>query len=312
MIGVDMDIRQLRYFMAIVEEGQISRAAQRLHIAQPPLSLQLKLLEQELGVQLIERNTRRLQPTPAGHALYQRAEQIVGLVDAAAKEVREQDGAMRGVLAIGSPTAIGNLYMPERIKAFHEHYPDISFQWREGNTFRILELLDANVIEFGIVRLPVREGAYDMISLLTEPWVAIVPKQNARQPKSITLSKLAAAPLLLMHRQSGIRAHDMVIDAFAATRLVPNILCESDSVLALLSLVERGLGTAIMPKSTLNLRPDDFHVMEIADCKLESSVALVWHKNRRLSSAARLFLSMFDAAGTMHASDSFLPKGTPC
>ncbi|RJX34190.1 MAG: LysR family transcriptional regulator [Oxalobacter sp.] len=296
-----MDIRQLRYFMAIVEEGQISRAARRLHIAQPPLSLQLKLLEAELGVQLIERNTRSLQPTQAGHALYQRAEQIVSLIDAASKEVREQDGAMRGVLAMGSPPALGSLFMPERIQAFHTHYPEIRFQWREGNTFRILELLDANVIEFGIVRLPVREGAFDMIPLLTEPWVAIVPKKK-RLPKSIILSQLAQSPLLLMHRQSGIRAHDMVLDAFASVGLSPVIFCESDNVLALLSLAERDLGIAIMPRSTLRLRPDAFHAMEIADCQLESSVAVIWLRERRLSAAARLFLEMFKPTGTMQTS----------
>ena len=291
-----MDIRQLRYFMAIVEEGQISRAAQRLHIAQPPLSLQLKLLEQELGVQLIERSTRSLQLTQAGHSLYQRAEQIVGLVDAAAKEVREQDGAMRGALSIGSPPALGNMYIPDRIKVFHERYPEIHFQWREGNTFRILELLDANVIEFGIVRLPVRDGAYDMIPLLTEPWVAVVQKQatKARQAQSFSLSQLAGMPLLLMHRQDGIRSHDMVLDALKAAGISPNIFCESDNVLALLSLVERGMGTAIMPRSTLSLRPEgDFHVMEIADSSLESSVAVVWPKGRRLSAPARLFLETF-------------------
>ena len=309
-----MDIRQLRYFMAIVEEGQISRAAQRLHIAQPPLSLQLKLLEQELGVQLIERSTRSLQPTKAGHALYQRAEQIVGMVDAAAKEVREYDGAMRGVLAIGSPPAIGNLYMPERIQAFHARYPEISFQWREGNTFRMLELLDANVIEFAIVRLPVRDGAYDMIPLLTEPWVAVCGRGAAdgARRESITLSELAQAPLLLMNRQAGVRAHDMVFDAFAAANIVPNVFCESDNVLALLSLVERGLGAAIMPRSTLTLRSvDAFEILEIADCKLESSVAVIWQKKRRLSAPARLFLELFDEA-TMHASEPFLPKGFPC
>ena len=288
-----MDVRQLRYFMAIVEEGQISRAAKRLHIAQPPLSLQLKLLEEELGVQLIERNTRSLQPTSAGHELYQRAEQIISMIDAAAKEVGEHNKSLRGVLSIGSPPALGNLFMPARIERFHQQYPDIRFMWREGNTFRIIELLDANIIEFGLVRLPVREGAYDMIHLLTEPWMVMVRKEKGRQPKSVTLAKLASMPLLLMHRQSGIRAHDMVIDAFASNGLTPNILCESDNVLALLSLVERGLGAAIMPQSTLNLRPEGFHAMQIADCKLESSTAMIWPKGRRLSAAAHLFLDMF-------------------
>jgi DNA-binding transcriptional LysR family regulator len=100
-----MDIRQLKYFMAIVEEGQISRAAKRLHMAQPPLSLQLKMLEENLGVQLIERTTKSLRLTEAGHALYQRAEQILGLVDTTTKEIREFDQGLRGTLGIGSPPA---------------------------------------------------------------------------------------------------------------------------------------------------------------------------------------------------------------
>ena len=186
--------------------------------------------------------------------------------------------------------------MPDRIKAFNERYPEVRFQWREGNTFRVLELLDAKVIEFGIVRLPVYEGAYESIPLLTEPWVAVMPKNARDQPEQITLAELAERPLVLMHRQSGIRAHDMVHDAFAAMQITPKIFCESDNVLAVLSLVERGLGTAIMPRSTVSLRSaDDFHLMEIANCKLESSVAIIWPATGRLSTPARLFLDMFQS-----------------
>ena len=101
-----MDVRQLKYFMAIAEEGQISRAAKRLHISQPPLSLQLKLLEEKLGVQLIERDTRSMKLTQAGHMLYQRAEQILGMIDTASKEVREYHGGVHGMLSIGSPPAL--------------------------------------------------------------------------------------------------------------------------------------------------------------------------------------------------------------
>ena len=290
-----MDIKQLKYFMAIVEEGQISRAAKRLHISQPPLSLQLKLLEEKLGVILIERDTRSMKLTQAGHMLYQRAEQILGMIDTASKEVREYHGGVRGMLSIGSPPALGNIYIPDRIKEFNERYPEVQFQWREGNTFRVMELLDAKVIEFGIVRLPVHEGAYDSIPLLTEPWVAVTPKKATDQPEQITLAELTEVPLILMHRQSGIRAHDMVHDAFSEMRITPNIFCESDNVLALLSLVERGLGTAIMPRTTVSLRPEDFHLMEIVDCKLESSVAIIWPESTRLSTPARLFLEMFQS-----------------
>jgi len=291
-----MDIRQLKYFCTIVEQGQISRAAQKLHIAQPPLSLHLKLLEQELGVQLIERNTRSLRLTKAGHALYQRAEKILEMVDATTKELKEFDESVQGVLAIGSPPAVGSLYIPQRIRQFHENYPGISFQWREGNTFRVLELLDANLVEIGVVRLPVQESAYESIPLLTEPWVAVTRKDDAQFNRltSIPLTELGKAPLLLMNRQEGIHCHDMVLDELRASDIKPNVVCESDNVLALLSLVEAGMGITILPRSTMCLRPsDDFHIMDVAGCVLESSVAVVWQKGRRLSTAARLFLDSF-------------------
>ncbi len=290
-----MDIRQLKYFRTIVEEGQISRAAQKLHMAQPPLSLQLKLLEQELGVQLIERNSRNLRPTDAGIALYQRAEQILYMVDSAKREVREFEQSVHGVLAFGSPQALGLQLMPERIRRFHDAYPGVSFQWREGNTFRVLELLEAYLIELGIVRLPVPDRNYDSMPLMTEPWVAVTRWDDKRhyKRKTIPLSEIGKLPLLLMNRREGIRSHDMVIDELRSTGITPNIVCESDNVLALLSLVEAGMGITILPQSTLSLRPGEFHVMRVTECALESQVAIIWHKGRRLSTVARLFLDTF-------------------
>src|SRR5690606_28030872 len=279
----DMDLRQLKYFMATVEEGQISRAARRLHMAQPPLSLQLKTLEEELGVQLIERTNKRLRLTEAGHALYQRAEQIVGLVDNTTKEIREFDQGLRGTLGIGSPPGIGHLTLPSRIAAFHATYPEVRFQWREGNTYRVLELLDAHVIEIGIVRLPVDENTYEIRPLITEPWVAVTRiAPDKKRPRTISLSRLARQPLLLMHRQQGIQCHDMVWDALRAAGIEPTVFCESDNVTALLTLAELGLGAAIVPRSAAALKTSNtLHVMEISDCKLESAVAITWLKGQR-------------------------------
>ncbi|HWT70812.1 MAG TPA: LysR family transcriptional regulator [Oxalicibacterium sp.] len=290
-----MDIRQLKYFMAIAEEGQISRAARRLHMAQPPLSLQLKMLEDELGARLIERNTKSLRLTEAGHALYQRAEQIVGLVDTTTKEIREFDQGLRGTLAIGSPPGIGHLYMPPRIAEFHTAYPEVNFQWREGNTYRVLELLDARVIELGIVRLPIDQNAYEWTPLVTEPWVAVTRRLRGQpRPASITLPALAQEPLLMMQRQQGIFSHDMVWDELRAANVAPTVFCESDNVLALLALVELGLGAAIVPRSAAALKSaKELHVMDITGCKLESAVAITWLRGQRLSAAAKQFLEMF-------------------
>jgi DNA-binding transcriptional LysR family regulator len=290
-----MDIRQLKYFMAIVEEGQISRAAKRLHMAQPPLSLQLKMLEENLGVQLIERNTKSLRLTEAGHALYQRAEQIVGLVDSTTKEIREFDQGLRGTLGIGSPPGIGHLYMPPRIADFHAQYPDVTFRWREGNTYRVLELLNSHVIEVGIVRLPIDENAYEWKPLVIEPWVAVMRRSAGQaRPSSITLPELAQEPLLMMQRQQGIFSHDMVWDELRAADVEPTVFCESDNVMALLMLVELGLGAAIVPRSAAMLKPSKrLHIAEIRGCKLESAVAITWLKGQRLSAAAKQFLAMF-------------------
>ena len=291
-----MDIRQLRYFCAIAEEGQISRAAQRLHITQPPLSHQLKLLEEELGVRLIDRNTRSLSLTRAGHIFYQRAKQIFGMLHAAADEVKDIEFGVNGVLAIGSPPAIGNLYIPEKIRCFHEMYPHVRFQWREGNTFRILELLESDLIEFGLVRLPVPAGAYEMKSLLTEPWVVVTRKNDSKwkDKTSLVLEELSDIPLILMHRQAGIYCHDMIVDEMKVQGISINIACESDNISAILALVEKELGIAILPESTLSVRPsEDFHKMSIAGCPLQSASAIIWKKERRLSKAARLFLELF-------------------
>jgi DNA-binding transcriptional LysR family regulator len=290
-----MDIRQLKYFMAIAEEGQISRAAKRLHMAQPPLSLQLKMLEENLGVQLIERNTKSLRLTEAGHALYQRAEQILGLVDTTTKEIREFDQGLRGTLGIGSPPGIGHLYMPPRLAEFHAKYPEVTFQWREGNTYRVLELLNSHVIEVGIVRLPIDDKLYEIKPLVIEPWVAVLRKSPGQsRPAKITLPQVAREPLLLMQRQQGIFWHDMVWDELRAAKVEPVVFCESDNVMALLTLVELGLGAAIVPRSAAALKASDaLHIAEITGCKLESAVAITWLKGQRLSAAAKQFLEMF-------------------
>ncbi len=291
-----MDIRQLRYFCAIAEEGQISRAAQRLHIAQPPLSYQLKLLEEELGVKLVDRNTRNLSLTQAGHVFYQRAEQILGMLQAAASEVKDVEYGVNGILAIGSPPAIGNIYIPERIARFHKEYPYVRFQWREGHTFRILELLEADMIEFGIVRLPVPAGAYEQLPLLTESWLAVARHDDPvwQGKNALELEELDGVPLIMMHRQSGIYCHDMVVDEMKAKGITPDIVCESDNISAILALVDKGIGMAILPESTLSVRPaKDFHRMAISGCQLESSSAIIWKKEKRLSRAAKLFLELF-------------------
>ena len=148
-----MDIKQLLYFSTIAQEGQITRAAKKLHMAQPPLSQQLKSLEQELGVLLMDRKGKKLELTEAGKVLYERAIELLQRVDDISLEVKEVGEGLKGELSIGS-VKTGFSYIPERFRLFREQYPQVSFRLYEGDSFRLADHLRKREIELAIVRLP--------------------------------------------------------------------------------------------------------------------------------------------------------------
>lgn len=294
-----MDLRQLRYFLKIAEEGQITRAAKRLHMAQPPLSHQLKLLEQELGVQLVERMGRKLKLTEAGQSLQRRAEQIVGLMDATVSEMKEYDTGVRGTLSIGTVASAGAALLPDRIRAFHDSYPSIYFQLWEGDTYRITQLLESRVIEVGLVRLPVDNlSQYNIIHLHTEPLVAAMSPTwfEGVNDDPIRLSDLADIPLLLLRREQGTFIYQQFVGACEKAGFEPRVLCESADIMTLLTLAEAGVGVTIVPKSAISLRTGTtLHFREISKPSLESTAAVVWLRNRFLSTPAQRFIDMFSS-----------------
>ncbi|WP_313897590.1 LysR family transcriptional regulator [Bacillus litorisediminis] len=252
-----MDIRQLFYFCTIVQEGQITRAAKKLHMAQPPLSQQLKQLEQELGVTLLERNGRSLELTEAGKLLYQRARHLLTQLEETKQEVKETGEGLRGVLAIGSVKTCFS-HLPDKIRQFRELYPNVSFQLREGDTFYVSELLRNREVELAIVRLPLNTQEFSMIPLPNEPYVAVVPKQWENQlssAKAISMKELKKFPLLLLHRINGVGQFEMVINECKRHGFYPTIACDCPDAAMLLALVDAGVGVTLVPKSTLHTFP---------------------------------------------------------
>lgn len=157
-----MDIRQLIYFATIVEEGSISAAAKKLHLSQPPLSYQLKLLEEELHLQLLQRGARGVQLTEAGKVLYKRAQGILELTERTQKELQAMAGqGFAGTLHIGTVSSSGASLLDWRIPAFHEQYPQIGFAIHEGNTFELMEMLESGLIELAVVRTPFHDEQVD-------------------------------------------------------------------------------------------------------------------------------------------------------
>ena len=154
-----MDFRKLEYFVTVADEGSITAAAGRLHMSQPPLSTQLKLLEEELGVRLFERGSRSIRLTDAGKMLYQRARGILDMAADAEREVKDFGDGLQGSLRLGVISSAGSGRFYANIRSFKARYPRVLFEIREGNTYALLELLRQGQIEAALLRTPfVTEG----------------------------------------------------------------------------------------------------------------------------------------------------------
>lgn len=287
-----MDLRQLAYFLAIAEEGNITRASERLHIAQPPLSQQLKLLEEELGVVLIERNTRKIQITDAGRLLQNRAKQILELTEKTRKELKDLKEGLQGTLSIGTISSAGETLLPLKIQSFHEKYPCVDFHIRESGTFEILELIKSGVVEIGVIRTPFNQDIFEYINLPDEPMVAGALGDLFWDGDSgcLELTGLEGKPLLMHNRYT-----TNIKVACRKAGFEPNIICRIDDTRFMLSWANTGMGIAIIPRDMIGLLQDAKLVYrEINEESLVTRTVIIWMKNRYLSAPARHFLEEFN------------------
>jgi DNA-binding transcriptional LysR family regulator len=283
-----MDLKQLTYFIGIAEEGNITKAAEKLHIAQPHLSNQLKLLEEELGVTLVERSTRKIQLTNAGEMLLYRAKQMLELMDRTVKELKDFNEGLQGTLSIGAISSAGDILLPNWIYNFHKQYPGINFHIRECHTHEILELLNNGLIEIGVIRTPINSELYESILLPNEPMIAATSGSLfwKKDPKYIEMKDLRDKPLLV-HR----RYEKMIVEACEKSGFEPRILGKIDDTRSILLWADTGMGVAIVPKDWIGLiSSTDLKYVEIKESNLVTRTAVVWKKGHYLSSAAKHFL----------------------
>ena len=286
-----MEIKDMRAFYAIVEEGNISHAAQRLGIAQPALSRQMKRLETQLGVQLFERGSRRIRLTDAGRVLYSRVEHILGMVDGTVREITEIGAGVSGCIRLGTITTSGAMLLPELINEFHRRYPQVTFQLWEGEGTRILELLDNRVIEIGITRTQVDARVYESIVLPNEPLVAVMHRDHmiGKDPHEVQVAELKDQPLIIPLRWQSLFTGDCRKLGFE-----PKILCVSDSIVQDLLLAKMGMGLAILPISSKTLLTDgDLFYKRLVSPEITTHTVVAWLKNRTLSQSAQHFLALF-------------------
>ena len=290
-----MDLKKLSYFLAIAEEGQITRAAQRLHIAQPPLSQQLKQLEKELDTELVERRgSRKINLTASGRLLEERARQILNLVEQTEAELKEMEDSPRGSISIGFVSHIGSSLLLNQVDPFVKRYPKADFRIWEGESSEMLEMLNQGRIDVAIVRNPHNEQRYGTISIDTQPFfgMATVEWADKVSPKdTISLNELAEYPLILHYKSEAI------FEYYQQVGMQPNIFCRSNNLRAVQEWAEAGKGIAILPGAMRESQKDHMKIWQIEDPVIQSyDGAILWLKSKPLSPALRYLLQLLKKA----------------
>ena len=290
-MGQAIGIKDMRAFFAIVEEGNISHAAQRLGIAQPALSRQMKHLEENLHVKLFERGSRRIRLTEAGQVLYGRVESILGMVDGTVREITEIGSGNKGTIRIGTITTSGAMILPDLISSFRKVYPEVQFEIWEAEGARIIELLDSRLIEIAITRTQVDNTNYELLVLPNEPLVMVMNSKSVcgEDDSTIRLEELKDQPLIIP-----LRWKSNFVAACKRLEFDPQIICVSDSIVQDLLMVKMNIGAAMIPVSSKRLLTDgDLVYKRIVEPEMTTHTVVAWRKNQTLSSACKNFIDMF-------------------
>lgn len=297
-----MDIRLLHYFLVVAEEQNITRAAEKLLMAQPPLSRQMKQLEEELGTPLFIRGSRKLELTEEGLFLKERAEHILDLVERTRLEIDDMKQGMSGTVYIGVTQTIASTLLPKFIAGFKTLYPDVNYDIWSGNSDQVIDRLEKGLLDFAIVREPYDQEQFDGTRIRKEPWCVLVHKDSpiaSVKEDAVPLSMLAEEELIVPAIKSRRRE---IENWFLAKDLTANIFCEYAPLISSMYLVEQGVGAAILPESVSNtLSGKKLVLKKIADPEVYSYVAILTKKYRTLSKAAVALLTYVKETDTGEA-----------
>lgn len=276
-----MEIRQLEYFRKIAQTGSINEAARQLNMSQPPLSYQLKLLEEELDVVLFERSRQGVTMTEAGKLLYQRSEELLQFADSTKLEVSHI--GKRQVLRLGMTSTTVGPILPI-ISAFVQKHPEVTFEVHDGSTYSLADLLRSGIIDVSVVRTPLQLDDLDYQLFCEEPMIAV--SGPGVSGGDLSLKELTGTPLILYRRYERF-----LLDAFHAQDLEPRVLCVCDDARDAMQWAEQGLATAIFPRSMENLCKG-LCIRPILEKSLNTRILLIWRSGKPPRAIVREFLEI--------------------
>jgi DNA-binding transcriptional LysR family regulator len=297
-----MDLRLLRSFVAVAEELHFGRAAKRLHISQPPLSMHIRRLEEELGVRVFERSRRGVSLTEAGSALLARAPHLLGEVERARLEVQRVGKGESGALAVGyTPTAAYEL-LPRLVPMHQRRFPDTRVELVELRSPLLPEALRSGRVELGFACAPVDTRGLVERALVRERLLVALPKAHAlARRRGVQARSLIGEPFVLVRRSVEPGWADSVASALREHGLEPTVAQETDTKLAMLGLVAAGVGVSIVSESMQSLARRGVVFRPLLGVSLRLTLALL--SLERVSARAAGFIACAEAAwpGAGHA-----------
>jgi DNA-binding transcriptional LysR family regulator len=291
-----MDFRQLYYFKEIVKQGSISKAAEVLHIAQPPLSQLLKKLETDLGTTLIHRYRQKWELTATGEILYQYANQMLMQIQDVKQQIQEIEQGIGGTVNIGVSSTCSNMLI-DYVSTFRTQYPNVKIKIVTGNSEELLKKLEQREIDVALLLRLGNSEQYEMKILKKQPTAVIIPSSWATSSSSqhVTIEQIAQFPFIMLGAMEGLSFNEDLFKVFDEHQVKPNIIIECKDIRMVVALVSRGLGLSVIPRmdytssflehtTLFELKQFDFHLEPV----------IVKLKNQRISKVASQFWEMVD------------------
>lgn len=287
-----MEFRHLRYFIAVAEELHFGRAAERLHMAQPPLSQQIRQLEEELGFQLFHRTKRSVQLTEAGQAFLKEARRVLKQLEQAVQVGQLTHRGELGQLVLGFVSSAAYNVLPTILRQFRASAPAVKLTLRELTTDQQLHRLRAGRIDIGLLRPPVEEEGLAQLILLQEPLMVALPEFHPlAEHAQISLKAIANEPFILFPRHLAPGLYDQIISLCQTAHFSPNVAQEAVQMQTIVSLVAAEMGIAIVPASLQNLQRTGVVYRPVQEQTPKAAIALVW-RHQDASPTVQHFLAI--------------------
>jgi DNA-binding transcriptional LysR family regulator len=296
---MQIELRQLRYFVAVAEELHFGRAAKKLHMTQPPLSQAIQGLEAELGAALFHRTTRQIQLSAAGIVLLPEAKRLLAQASLLPAIAQSAAAGSIGELRLAFISIADYSILPPSLRRFRRHYPNVKITLHEATSDRQLDLLENGEIDAGLLIPPIPDHLKDILhyqKLRRENLILALPDSAEKRASPTLLRSYKDLPLILFPRKIAPALHDTILGCFREAGLTPLIAQEAIQMQTIIALVSAGMGMALVPESVANLQRAGVHYqnLELSNSMRNSvELGIAWRRDSN-SPVIQAFLDLLE------------------